>query len=90
MAANATSWVCLISPEASCTEKTTSSLAWDEEDGGGGWRTLSPVAQNVYTGGMTLRDGLVVPILMHFHLYKVFLSPLSDNNSYFEQDEYMK
>ena len=79
-----------MSPEGSCTETTASSLAWDEEDGGGGCRTLSPVAENVYTGMMPLRDGLVVPIWMHFHLYKVFLSPLSDNNSYFEQDEYVK
>ena len=79
-----------MSPEASCTETTASSLAWDEEDGGGGWWTLSPVAQNAYMGGMPLRDGLMVPIWMHFHLYKVFLSPLSDKNSYFEQDEYMK
>ena len=30
----------------------------DEEDGGGCWRTLSPVAQNAYMGGIPLRDGL--------------------------------
>ena len=83
MVANATSWVRLMSPEASCTETRTSSLAWDEEDGGGGWWTLSQVAQNAYMGG------LMVPIWMHFHLPKVFLYPLSDNSSYFEQDKYM-
>ena len=77
-------------PEVNCIKTAASSLAWDEEDGGGGWWTLSPVAQNAYTGGMPLRDGFVVPIWMHFHIYKVFLSPLSDINSYFEQDEYMK